>query len=173
MPLVDDDFDQYASARWPTLVRSAQYLGCSRSDAEDLAQEALIRAYQRWPRVIAARDPDAYVYRILFNSFAKKRKRFWIRERPTPREDLDVERSTDHAVEVSTRVSIRAALNRLPVEQRAVDVLRFYADLTERQVSDVIGIPLGTVKSRASRALNRLGAELERSALHHPRSPNG
>jgi RNA polymerase sigma factor (sigma-70 family) len=53
------------------------------------------------------------------------------------------------------------ALRRLPVQQRAVVILRYYEDLPERDVADALGLPLGTVKSHTARGLTRLRTELE------------
>ena len=59
-----DEFTEYVTARWPTLVRSAVLLGCTPSEAEDLVQSALERCLLKWNRVRAAEDRDAYVHRV-------------------------------------------------------------------------------------------------------------
>lgn len=61
----DEEYKAFVVARYRTLVRSAVLLGCSKPDAEDAAQDALIRCYRSRGRLSAARDPDAYVYRVL------------------------------------------------------------------------------------------------------------
>ncbi len=162
----DEDYTAYVTARWPALVRSAVLLGCSRHDAEDLVQTALARCYRSWERVRRADDRDAYVYRVLVNCHASSRRRRWWGERPT---DRPPEHSSDDPAESSVeRRTMLDALQRLGVDQRTVLVLRFYADLSEWQVAQVLGLPVGTVKSRSSRALQRLALELDDT----PRSPS-
>lgn len=63
------DFSEFAHGRWPYLVRLAYGLTCDRGLAEDLAQTALANAFASWPRVRRADDPDAYLRRILLNSY--------------------------------------------------------------------------------------------------------
>ena len=162
----DEDYTAYVTARWPALVRSAALLGCSRHDAEDLVQTALVRCYRSWERVRRADDRDAYVYRVLVNCHASSRRRRWWGERPT---DRQLEHAMDDPAESTLeRRTMVAALHRLAADQRMVLVLRFYVDLSEWQVAQVLGLPVGTVKSRTSRALQRLALELDDT----PRSPS-
>lgn len=63
----DEAFREYVDRSWPGLVRTARLLG-SGSDAEDLTQSALLKAYLGWERVSRAGNVDAYVYRILVNT---------------------------------------------------------------------------------------------------------
>jgi len=155
---VDEAFTDFVDARWRHLVRSAVLLGCSQHDAEDLAQATLARCYAAWPKVEQARDTDAYVYRILINTFSKNRKRRWWGEHPT---DVlpDIERPGDLADAIATTSAVRKALLQLGIDHRAVLVLRFFADLSEQQTADALGIPVGTVKSRVSRGLEQLSLD--------------
>lgn len=158
----DEDFSAYVVARWPSLVRSLVLLGCGAHEAEDIAQSALERCYLAWERVRHADDVDAYVFRTVLNVWAKSRSRRWWGERPT--EVLpDPPRTTPDALaeDVALRVVLERILADLTPEQRSVLVLRFVADLTEQQTADVLGVALGTVKSRVSRAL----AEVDVTAL--------
>ena len=79
----DADFDAYARARWPRLVRTAVLLGAGQHEAEDIAQEALAQVLVKWDRVSAVGDRDAYVHRMLVNRFTSMRRRRWWGERPT------------------------------------------------------------------------------------------
>lgn len=161
---VDQDYSTYVHARWAGLVRSAMLLGCSRQEAEDLTQTALVRCYTSWPKVIAAADPEAYVYRVLVNCLAKSRKRRWWGELPTA-EVLDRRGSLDDSDAASMRMTVSSALARLSERRRAVVVLRFYADFSEAQVAQILDIPVGTVKSRTSRALDELAEFLDLTEL--------
>lgn len=154
----DEDYAAYVAARWAGLVRSAVLLGCSRTDAEDLVQTTLVRCYGAWWRVQRADDPDAYVYRVLLNCLASSRRRRWWGERPS--DDLPEAAARDHADAAAVRAAVTTALAGLGEDQRRVLVLRYWADLTERQVAEVLGVAVGTVKSRTSRALAALSLEL-------------
>ncbi len=150
----DGDFTAYVAARGQTLVRSAVLLGWSLPEAEDHVQTALMRCYSNWDKVTAAADIDAYVYRVLLNALSTSRRRKWWGERPTA--ELPETSVADAADQVAVGAAVRAALKRLPEQQRTVLVLRYFADLTDRQTAKALGIPVGTVKSRLSRALTEL-----------------
>lgn len=156
---LDDDFSAYVDARRPELVRALVLVGCSPHEAEDQVQTALVRCYRAWARVSAAADPDAYVYKVLFNSFKDSRSRRWWGEQPTEVLPDREGSSGDLADHAATGLAVRAALGRMSRPYRVVLVLRFLADLSERQVAEVLGIPAGTVKSRTSRALAELAAD--------------
>jgi RNA polymerase sigma-70 factor (sigma-E family) len=148
----DADFAAYMAARWPFLVRSLVLIGCPRDEAEDVVQTGLARCYASWDRVRKADDVDAYVYRTVLNCWHKSRKRRWWGEVPT--ETLpEAPSTTDPTDQVLLRQALEVQLGRLAPEHREVLVLRFVADLTEPQVAEVLDVPVGTVKSRVSRAL--------------------
>jgi RNA polymerase sigma-70 factor (sigma-E family) len=155
-----ESFDEYVAASWPRLVRTVVLLGADEHSAEDVVQDALARCYLRWDRIAKAADPDAYVHRVLINRHIDTRRRFWHREAPT--EQLPAAASpisADSADHFGDTDLLRGALLRLPVEQRSVIVLRFFADLTEQQTAEVLDVALGTVKSRTSRAMAALSAD--------------
>jgi RNA polymerase sigma-70 factor (sigma-E family) len=154
----DADYSAYVSARWHTLVRAVVLLGATRHEAEDVVQSALERCYRSWRSVSEAADLDAYVYRVVVNTMLTSRKRRWWGERPTqaPPEPDPVDDMAEHAA-IST--SVFSALARLSPEHREVLVLRFFADLSERQTSEALDVPAGTVKSRVSRALAQFAAD--------------
>jgi RNA polymerase sigma-70 factor (sigma-E family) len=156
---LDDDFSSYVDARRPQLVRALVLVGCSQSEAEDQVQNALVRCYRSWPRVRKAADPDAYVYKVLFNTLKDSRARRWWGEHPTEVLPDRVAPRGDLADDASTGLAVRAALARMSRPHRTVLVLRFLADLSERQVAEVLAIPAGTVKSRTARALIELAAD--------------
>lgn len=158
----DDDFTAFAAARWPRLLRSAVFLGCSAAEAEDLAQSTLLRCYLAWPKVERAANRDAYVSTVLVNGFRESRRRRWWGERPT--ETLPEAVAPDHGHEVTETDAVRRALTALTPSQREVVVLRYYAALSERETADALGIPPGTVKSRLSAALKHLATTLDPTA---------
>lgn len=159
----DDAFATYVGARWGSLVRSLVLLGCEQHEAEDVTQTALIRCYQAWDRVSRADDPDAYVYRTLLNCWRRSRRRKWWGERPV---DVLPEPAGGSATdEVDLRDLVAATLGRLSADHRAVLVLRFVADLSENQTASVLGVAVGTVKSRTARALAAVDAAQLRKEL--------
>ena len=153
---VDEEYSAYVAARWPVLVRSAVLLGCSVHEAEDLVQSTLVKCYVSWDKVAKASNQDGYVFRIMLNTHRSNHRRWW-REQPYGRLPDGAPRDTGEVPGVAD--TVREALSGLSVDGRAVVVLRFFADFTDQQTADVLGIPLGTVKSRLSRALARLGQD--------------
>jgi RNA polymerase sigma-70 factor (sigma-E family) len=153
----DGDFSAYASARWATLVRSAVFLGCTVEEAHDLVQMTLLRCYTSWRKVEKAANRDAYVYRILLNLHRDNRRRRWWGERAT---DTLPDRPGDGVATDSVDVAdaVHRALGDLSKAHRDVVVLRYYANLGEKETADALGIAPGTVKSRLSRALAQLAA---------------
>ncbi|TDW17837.1 SigE family RNA polymerase sigma factor [Kribbella kalugense] len=147
-----DDFDDFVRGSSTRLMRTAVLLVGDPAAAEDLVQEMYERIYVHWRRIHSA--PDAYARKTLANLAAnrwrsKGRKpevALADHDRPTP------DGSEDHAV----RDQLITALQELPPRQRAVIVLRYYEDLSEAQTAEALGCSLGTVKSQASRALDRL-----------------
>jgi RNA polymerase sigma-70 factor (sigma-E family) len=153
----DEDFSLFVAERWSTLIRAARLIGCSPSEAEDLVQSALVKCFVSWSRVRRADDRDAYVYRILLNTHRSALRRMSSRETPTDLSHAAHSTAAADAAELST--SVEGALDRLTAQARQVVVLRYYADLSERQTADALGIPAGTVKSRLARALAQLSAD--------------
>ena len=144
-----EDFETYVAARYDALLRTAYLLTGDHHDAEDLLQQALVKAVGAWGRMD---EPDAYVRTILVRqNISRWRRRRW-REvsTETPR-DVAV---TDTGAE--DRLVLQQALGVLAPRQRAVIVLRYYEDLTEVQTAAALGIKVGTVKSQARDALRRL-----------------
>ena len=147
-------FREFVDGRSPGLLRTAYLLTGDWHLAEDLLQTALSRAYLAWSRVSVADSPDAYVRRILVNSWAKWWRRRWRGETPTAA--MPETAGPDPYAAVDDRSSLAAALATLPKRQRAVVVLRYYDDLSEAEIAAVLGCSPGTVKSQASKALAKL-----------------
>lgn len=149
------DLAEYAAARRTALYRTAVLLGCPEQDADDLVQMTLTRCLRHWGRVQRAENPDAYVYKVMLNVFRDSRSRRWHGELPT---EVIPERGAEDP-DVAAALAVRRAVAALSEEHRAVLVLRFYADLSERETAQVLGLPAGTVKSRTARALAALAAD--------------
>ena len=155
-----EEFDAFVLGAWPRLFRTAYALTGNRHDAEDILQNAFAKAYANWRKVRRADSPEAYVHRIVANETITAWRRRW----------RQVEYSTDsppdtstpgHAEAVSNRSTMWKAIQSLPPRQRAVVVLRYYEDLSEMEIANVLGIAPGTVKSQASHALNAMRAQFQ------------
>lgn len=162
-------FEEFVHARSGSLLRTALLLtGQNRHEAEDLLQLALERAYRHWPRVCESGEPERYVRRILANASADRWRRLARRPERALRAGDGGQGVPDHAAEVADRDFLLRALADLPPRQRAVLVLRYFDDLSEAQVAEMLGCSLGTVKSHAARALARL-----RDAAQAKAAPTG
>lgn len=147
-------FEEWASIGWPALYRYAYLLVGAHADAEDLAQQTLLKAFRSWPRVEQAASPVAYMRRILTNTYLSQRR--------PKRHRLEVLTGTPPATPyvagsaVEERLLLWPHVKSLPPRQRAVVVLRFYEDLSEQEIAEVLGCSRGTVKSTAHHALTSL-----------------
>jgi RNA polymerase sigma-70 factor (sigma-E family) len=160
----DDDFTAFVLARSARLIHFARMLCGDAGLAEDLVQTALEKAYLRWDRIEMA-DPFGYVRQAVVNQHLSwVRRRPW-RERPSGNAaELESHLGlsvADQSATVDRRVAIGAAMSTLSRRERAVVVLRYVEDLTERQTAAVLGVAIGTVKSANARALGKLRAAPE------------
>jgi RNA polymerase sigma-70 factor (sigma-E family) len=168
-------FEEYAAVSWSMLYRSAYLLAGNHADAEDLAQQTLIKAHGAWAKVSASDSMNAYVRRILTNTFLSSR-------RPSARR---LELLTDEVPEwggpsgaaggtagtpgtSEERRALWPHVKQLPRQQRAVIVLRYYEDLSEAEIAETLGCSRGTVKSTAHRALKSLKAALDEQDTPRP-----
>jgi RNA polymerase sigma-70 factor (sigma-E family) len=162
------DFDDFVRGSATRLLRTAVLLTGDRGAGEDLLQETYERIYVHWQR-IADGAPEAYARKTLAN-LASNRWRTRLRRPKEVALDEDHDRSTpDGSAEYAVRRELLAALQQLPPRQRAVLVLRYYDDLSEAQTAEALGCSVGTVKSQASRALDRLRLLTEPALLEEPR----
>ena len=161
---VDDDFREFVLARTPSLLRTAYLLTGDHHAAEDLLQVAFLKAYRHWPRVRTLDAPEFYLRRVLVN----QRTSWWRRRRVAELSvatfydavDAGAERGEpaggDLAIGVAERDLVWRAVQQLPPRTRAALVLRYWEDRPEAEIADLLGCSPGTVKSLASRGLDRL-----------------
>lgn len=157
-----DDFEEVWRLQRDRLWRVAWLIAGDADLADDIVAAAAARAWHGWGRR-GVRDPEAYLRRAVVNEAtdrfrARRRDRRWIDRRLG---DARGQRALDD--DVTDRADLAKALARLPVGQRAVVVLRYWADLSETATADALSISPGTVKSRTSRALAALAVELGES----------
>lgn len=149
------DFRAFVVGQSGGLLRTAWMLTGDRALAEDLLQTALAKTWPHWSRVSTGGAPTAYVRTVMARTYTAWWSRRWRAEMSTAtvpdRGDRDI--GIDAA---DDRDLLVRALAQLPSRQRAVVVLRYYQDLSERDVAAVLRCSVGTVKTQASRGLARL-----------------
>jgi RNA polymerase sigma-70 factor (sigma-E family) len=154
---VEDEFREFVRARTSSLLGTAYLLTGDHGRAEDLVQNALVKAYKHWKRVAATGSPDAYVRRILINEQLSWWRRRRIDAVPIPAYHDSVAGVADDAsAGLAERDLMWRALLQLPPRTRAAIVLRYREDLSEAATAELLGCSVGTVKSLCSRGLGRL-----------------
>lgn len=152
----DREFTAFMAGHADDLLRTAWLLVGDRHRAEELTQQALVRAYTAWPRAREG-DPLAYTRRILVNL----RVDTWRRRRLEVVTDRVPERAVpDDTARVADRDQLVRALALLTTRQRRIVVLRHLVGLPESEVAEALGVSVGTVKSTASRGLATLRTAL-------------
>jgi RNA polymerase sigma-70 factor (sigma-E family) len=147
-------FVDFVLEAYAGLVRTGCLLTGDRGHAEDLVQQSLLATFHSWRRRGLITNAEAYTRVTMVRLAGRWRRRRWSREVPTC---AIPERATDdHAADVDLAALVHSALASLPWPQRAVLVLRYYDDLSENEIASILRCSVGTVKSRASRALAAL-----------------
>lgn len=145
----DAEFTEWAAGCQHQLLRSAYLLTGDLHRAEDLVQEALTKVALRWRRLRTG-NPTAYARTVLVHDNVS----WWRRNR---RERIgDPRDGGESPPDTEATIVVRRALGRLTPKQRAVVVLRWFDDLTERETAQALGVSVGTVKSQNAAALARL-----------------
>lgn len=154
--LAEGEFREYVAKRQAALYRVAYLLTGHREDAEDLLQTALAKLALHW-NTAKRTSVDAYIRKILYHQQVTWwRRRGHRREHPStdpPETPVD-----DVAGSTVLRLTLEQMLARLTKRQRAVVVLRYYEDLPESEVAEILGCSVGTVRSQTHRTLARLRA---------------
>jgi RNA polymerase sigma-70 factor (sigma-E family) len=150
----EPEFLDYVQTRRRALLRTAYLLTRNEADAEDLVQSALAKTYLAAGRIADRSALDGYVRRALVNTHISWWRRRRVVELPT--DELPDEPVADHTVNSDLHATLRGAVDRLPVRMRAAVMLRYYHDMTDAEVAELLGVSLGTVKSTVARAVAKL-----------------
>ncbi|MGH2718141.1 MAG: SigE family RNA polymerase sigma factor [Actinomycetota bacterium] len=169
--MIDDpEFGAFMREELPGLLRFAHLVTGDPHAAEEAVQASLVATLRRWPKISQAEGfrPVPYVRRAIVNNHIRSARRWSNRVRlgPVP----DEARPDDVAAWIEHDQLVQA-LRTLPPRQRAVLVLRYYADLSEAEIAQFIGCRPGTVKSAAARGLATLRMHLDPS--HSPATNGG
>lgn len=162
----EEAYAAFARAHLPWLARTAAALTGSRHTGDDVAQEALVRAYVHWRRVSAADDPRAYLRRILVRCALDAARRPSRREVPT--EVLAAHAVADGTTTRAEADRVARALRVLAPRQRQCVVLRFVEDLDVRQTAELLGVSEGTVKSSTHQGIAALRRTLGENGSEEP-----
>ncbi|WP_423462833.1 SigE family RNA polymerase sigma factor [Promicromonospora sp. MS192] len=166
----NDEFTAFMREAKDSLHRMAFLLSGDAHRAEELTQQTFERCYRHWHKAREG-DPLVYARRVLANlridTWRRTRREILTGPDELPQDDVVAPRAATRTPTrtVDDRDAVVRALLRLPLKQRRVVVLRHLLDLSESEVSTELGIPLGTVKSTASRGLAHLRAILDIDAL--------
>jgi RNA polymerase sigma-70 factor, ECF subfamily len=144
---------EFYRAHWPKLVAALAWSLPQREDAEDVAQEAMARAYERWRRVRVHERPDAWLFLTAYRLASSLRRRWSVRRRaggePGPKPG-----------DLFEGLVLSSLLASLDARQRAVLLLRHHYGLSIRETANALRCPEGTVKSLAGRGRSALRAAL-------------
>jgi RNA polymerase sigma-70 factor (ECF subfamily) len=149
------DFDELYQTRYGDVVAMLHAMVGDLGEAQDMAQEAFCRAWQRWPAVSQYEEPLAWVRRVAMNLATSRWRRLRV-----ARAHLRRQRPVDVPGLGPDHVALVAALRRLPPDQRRAIVLHHLVDLPVAEVAHELQVAVGTVKSWLHRGRAALGAEL-------------
>lgn len=152
------DFQSWVRTNGDALMRFAYLVTGDRDRAADAVQDALVAACQRWRRIVAHGNPDAYLRRSVVNADTSRWRRFVRRERLAPDPTIFAEQGTgtDPAGRVVLEDAMWSLCGQLPPRQRAAIVLRYYDDYPDTEIAVVLGCSVSTVRSQIHRGLATL-----------------
>jgi RNA polymerase sigma factor (sigma-70 family) len=153
----DDSFVSFFEAEYDGLYRAMLLMAGSRSEADEIAQEAMARVYERWDRVSDMASPAGYAYTIAFNLNRRRLRHLIIRRRQVTHEPEPT--SLIDAIDAGR--DVRAALLRLPLPLREAVVLTSWLELSAEESGGILGIEAVSVRGRLHRARQLLRELLE------------
>jgi RNA polymerase sigma-70 factor (sigma-E family) len=153
-------FDEFAARHLAAAQRFAAVLTGDQTRGDDLVQEVLVRAHTRWRRIGSMDRPEFYVRKMIVNEFLSSRRRTWWLVPAGSGTDIDRRVTPDHATGHADRDAMLTELGKLPAQQRAVLVLRYYEGLSDGRIAELLGLAPGTVRGYAARALAALRIEM-------------
>jgi RNA polymerase sigma-70 factor (sigma-E family) len=162
-PAAKMSFEAYVATRGAALVRFAILLTGDDHRAEDLVQDALTKAYLRWSRIRRGDNPEVYLRQLVINGSRSWWRRRANRETPglSPAAPGDRAAPGDLGDEAVARDELWRLISALPHRQRAVVVLRYYEDLDDATIAQILECTPGTVRTHSMRALHKLRGHLE------------
>ena len=159
----DQAVTQLYSNHYRSLVRLAGLLVRDEQTAEEVVQDCFIAMHDGWRRL---RDEDkalSYLKQAIVNRAKSVLRHRSVMDRNAPKPAPDMPSAEQGAIAQLERTEVIAALRALPDRQRQALVLRYYADLSEAQIAEMMGISKGAVKSHTARGMSSLRAVLEQA----------
>lgn len=152
----------YASS-WTSLVRLAAMLTGDASVAEEIVQDAFVALHRHWTRLAEPAAAHGYLRTSVVNGSRSALRHRQVVDRLRPVGAPAPAGPEERAVQSTEDARVLAGLRTLPRRQQEVLVLRYYADLSEQEIADTLGISRGAVKTHAHRGLamlrDRIGAD--------------
>lgn len=150
----DEELARFCARAYPQLVAALAHQFGDRWLAEELAQEALVRACDRWDRVRSLSSPVGWTFRVGLNLGRSRLRRRAAERRAHARRGPERQVASDP--DTADRMAVREALAALGDRQREVVVLRYFLGLTAAEVAALVGSTEGAVRVTTHRAINRL-----------------
>ena len=147
--LRQESFDDYFRVHRDRIYQAIALTIGDRDLAAEATDEAMVRTYERWRRVRTYSNAPGWTYRVALNWARSRQRRYKFRDARQVPELGGVDPDPEDP-------SLVAAVARLPMDQRSVVVLRYFLDWGQDQIAEALDVPVGTVKSRSARALDRL-----------------
>ena len=157
MPDRDREFREFFDTEFRSLRRLAFLLTSDWTEAEDLAQEAMVRTYRAWHRIRQRKQPGAYARTVLVNKHRSMLRRAMVEAKHIVHRMPDLPKPDGLDED---QVVVWEAVKELPPRERQALVLRYYEDLPQAEIAEVMACPVGTVKSITHRAIGRLRESL-------------
>lgn len=156
---------QFVQTESAALLRFAWALAGDWASAEDLVQTAIVATWPRWDSLTRADRPELYVRKVIVTTYLRWQRQRWRKEIPAVEAHTDASHAVDDFAVSDTRQALLSALRRLPPRQRAVIVLRYFADFSEAETAGMLGCSIGTVKRQGHDALTRLRSEQDLATI--------
>lgn len=156
--VVGESIEELFRAEYARLVRALSVSAGGAEVAADAVQDAFVQAQRHWSRVAQYDDPAAWLRRVAVNRLSNQCRGRQRRAAALPRISIV---SPSEAADVQPDLDLRALVATLPVQQRTAVCLYYLADLSVEDVSDAMGIAVGTVKSHLHDARRSLGSSLQ------------
>lgn len=157
VPVRPSDFEVFFEQHNERLFRALWLLTRNRQEAEEVTQDAFLRLWERWDKVIGGPDPVGYLYRTALNVWRSRLRRAALAARRV----IHHIQGDDEIAEVEDRDAVVRALAPLPPRQRAAIVLMDVLDLSSDQAGEVLGIRPVTVRVLAAKARAALAQQME------------
>jgi len=151
------DFEVFFEQHHERLFRALWLLTRNRQEAEEVMQDAFLRLWERWDKVVGGPDPVGYLYRTALNVWRSRLRRAAVAARKV----IHHIQADDELAGVEERDAVVRALAPLPPRQRAAIVLLDVLDLSSERAGEVLGIRPVTVRVLAARAREALAQEME------------